>query len=123
MVKICKVPVFKFRAAGRKNQRSLTLGVEIFFPAAIIFTLLLFENDFNYSQLLHAVRGAKKAFIHSSESVTHSALTLIHLLFSNLPLTTNQGLNFFANSVPQELITLPCSKLNLSIDIDHKKQN
>lgn len=58
---------------------------------AIICTVVLFEKDFNYSELLNVEK--KKAFTHSSENVTHSALTMSHLLFSNLPLTTNQGLN------------------------------
>lgn len=88
-------------------KKSFTLGVEIFIPAAIIFTLLLFEKDFNYSQLLRQ-RKKKKAILHSSESVTHSVvLTSSLLLFSNLPLTTNHVVVFIHFSPLWKLITPP----------------
>lgn len=58
--------VFKFRAGGRKNQKSRMEGffASFFLSAAIICTVLLFEMDFNYSQLLNGVRGreGKKGF-------------------------------------------------------------
>lgn len=95
-------PGFQLRAGGRTNQRKLLIGgAEFFFFTAIIFTLFLFENYFNYSQWHHCINGEKLLF-HSSWSA-HLAWTLIYRCFSNLPLRNSQLLNFPAT---QHLIIL-----------------
>lgn len=60
---------------GRKKESKLHIrGGGVFFCCHNLHTTSLSENDFNYSQLLCGVKG-ENAFIHSSESVTHSDLT------------------------------------------------